>query len=101
MKIVPSRNIVLPIDESIPKHQYQLSATGGHSNFLLLLLLLINLGTGEYIWYSSDSSVISVNAAGVLTSQRVGETTIIVADKKNPMNTDSILAVNISKRLKN
>jgi nuclear pore complex protein Nup210 len=75
VRIIPDlTKLLLPYDPEA-RHSYQLAAEGG---------------SRQYIWSSSNSSTVSVNAQGMVVSHRPGTATIKVADERDPYNRDQI-----------
>jgi hypothetical protein len=73
VQAIPSE-VRLPWHEGTP-HTYALSAIGGSS---------------KYIWLSLDQAVVSASSSGVLTVHSVGDASVRVSDKKNPLNQDHV-----------
>lgn len=75
VRLTRRQPLILPSD-GFGRHSYTLHATGG---------------SGEYTWHSSDGAVISVNG-GLVTVQGRGDVTLVVADRRNVLNADSLPA---------
>ena len=71
VQIVPNKVITLPSN----KNQYNLRAVGG---------------SGDYNWFSANSSVATVSIHGIVTTHSVGTTQITAVCKKNALNKDSV-----------
>ncbi|EFA83956.1 nucleoporin 210 [Heterostelium album PN500] len=51
-------------------------------------------GSGEYLWYTNNSSIVDVDAAGVVrTGANSGQCEVAVVDKKNPHNREKAKAL--------